>query len=172
MKRYTNMEFDRDGKVLLLWGPNDVGVVLVPDSVLSDGFMPRSRSIKSETEICKYLTVYSIEEDETEKSAEILDQNLANKIVKACFHPSNSSAIVVLRETKWLKVVNITQYESQTILLGPGKTFKSCCFGSSMFDFTSFCLFLLSSTGEVYYLCPIIPKGKVRSALGRDRWMR
>lgn len=158
LRGFTNIEFDSAGKLLLLWGKEDVAIILIPDSMSRDGFI-QVDSEKNASEHCVLLSVYNIHED-VSNSTEDIDQNAANIIVKARIHPFNSNAIVILRESKWLRVVNISQYESHSISLGDKIKFTSCSFGPHMLDFSSLTLFLLSVTGDIYYVCPIIPKGQ------------
>ena len=158
IKRFTHIEFDSDGKVLLLWGEDDVAMIFVPDSLSREGFLQLGgASGKLDgNQKCEFLSLYSVSED---VSGDDIEEVSANKILKACFHPFNSSAIVILRQSKWLKVVNVSQYESYSIALDDKIKFSSFCFGPRMLDFTSFSLFLLATSGAVYYVSPIIPRG-------------
>ena len=152
IQHFTHIEFDSDGKVLLLWGKDDVAMIVIPDSLSRDGFL----QLGGASEKCKFISLYSISED---ASKDVIEEVSANKIVKACFHPFNSSAVVILRQSKWLKVINVSQYESYAIALDDKVKFSSFCFGPRMLDFTAFSLFLLSASGAVYYVSPIIPRG-------------
>ena len=154
IQRFTHIEFDSNGKVLLLWGKEDVAIVIIPDSLSRDGFLHSGKSDGSEK--CKFMSVYGINED---ASGDDIEETSTNVIVKACFHPFNSSAIAILRQSKWLKVINVSQYESHVISLDDKVRFSSCCFGPRMLDFSSFSLFLLATSGAVYFVSPIIPRG-------------
>jgi carbon starvation protein len=71
------------------------------------------------------------------------------------------SVVVILTASivEWLKVINVSQYETHTISLDDKVRFSSCCFGPRMLDFSSLSLFLLATSGAVYFVSPIIPRG-------------
>ena len=131
-----------------------MAIIIIPDSLSRDGFLHCGKS--EGIEKCKVMSVYGNSED---VSSDDIEEISTNVIVKACFHPFNSSAIAILRQSKWLKVINVSQYETHTISLDDKVRFSSCCFGPRMLDFSSLSLFLLATSGAVYFVSPIIPRG-------------
>lgn len=61
-----------------------------------------------------------------------------------------------------IRLVDLRSLQSEVIPLSSNKRFVSFAFGPAL-DWMKFTLVLLSSGGDVYYLCPVIPKGTVVS---------
>ncbi|GAM20249.1 hypothetical protein SAMD00019534_034240 [Acytostelium subglobosum LB1] len=106
--------------------------------------------------------------------------HLSNFIQQADWHPLSSAHLVILHSTGEIKIYNIqninsndeSEYEQSLLLTsmtqinskGETKpigscTFRSFCFGPAVNLWTRFSIFVISATGDVYCLCPVIPNG-------------
>ena len=100
----------------------------------------------------------------------------SNDIIKASFHPMSNVHVVVLMRGSLLlmDISHPNNNDTQFYPLGINNHFTSYCFGPSV-DWMKFTIFLLSNKksekAEIFYLCPIIPKGiSVPKDCVRDLW--
>ena len=100
----------------------------------------------------------------------------SNDIIKASFHPMSNVHVVVLmkRSLLLMDISHPSNNDTQFYPLGINNHFISYCFGPSV-DWMKFSIFLLSNKkseeAEIFYLCPVIPKGvSVPKDCVRDLW--
>ena len=147
---FTNIEFDPDGTLILLWSRHRVGFVEIPIDCIKHGTL----NCGAGNHPCSYSELSDI----IHPVEESVDHAASIPISKACFHPLCQHLVVVLNEKDLLRMIDLRNMDSQTIFLSIDRKFTSFCFGPAI-DWMQFSIFLLTSVGEVYTLCPIVPRG-------------
>lgn len=142
------MEFDADGRTLLLWSENRVGIVELPQSLSSSGGDLRSDEVETN---CIFTSLWDANEE-----------GVPNLVAKASFHNSCAHCVVILMRKDIIRLVDLRSLQSEVIPLSSNRRFSSFAFGPAI-DWMKFTLVLLTGGGDVYYLCPVIPKGTVLS---------
>ena len=151
LQEFTNIEFDYDGALLLLWSSKRIGFIEISSSILKSS----ASNLQSND-----TSTFSFVCDDVNSGNGI--EQAAIPIVKACFHPSSSRHIVVLSEKELLRIVDIRTMETKCYRVSSDLRFSSFCFGPDI-EWMKFALFLLTVKGDVYALCPIIPDGTLVS---------
>lgn len=151
LQEFTNIEFDSDGALLLLWSSKRIGFIELGASILKND---ASNALEDNTSTFSFLC-------DDVNSGNGIEQSCI-PIAKACFHPLNSRHVVVLSERELLRIVDIRSMETKQHRLAPDLRFSSFCFGPDI-DWMKFALFLLTVKGDVFALCPIIPDGTLVS---------
>ena len=154
----TTVEFDADGRSLLLWSESKVGIVELPQSLVASGEL---RKDEADTN-CIFTSLWDAN-----------DEGVSNLVAKATFHQSCSHCVVILMRKDVLRLVDLRSLQSEIIPLSTNRRFVSFSFGPAI-EWMTHTLVLLTSGGEVYYLCPVIPNGAVLSLAAVDElwaWM-
>lgn len=183
LRQFTNIEFDAGGSLLLLWSPFKVGMVEIPYEGVVDGVMnfpaATTYSDASGDVCCKYTELT----DELLSAAGSIDDAAAQCIAKAAFHALCPHSLVVLLERNSLLLMDLRTLKVQvySVVLpsdpfrshssrGSSSRFTSFCFGPCL-DWLAFSILLLTASGQVYLLCPVIPKGTmVAASMVADLW--
>lgn len=143
IQRFTHIDFNAESSIVLLWSSTSIGFIEIPVS--------STKSLGHNSE--KYIFTEIFDDYSEEKGTES-----ASPIVKACFHPLNPQYLVVLNEREQLRLIDLRDVSTKRFSLPPDMKFASFCFGPAM-DWMQFTLFLLTTRGETYALCPVIPMG-------------
>jgi hypothetical protein len=151
----TNIEFNKAGTMLIIWGPMCLGVVSIPSL---------NEVLEKENEILhvQFQILYSSK-----------DANMKDVITKVRWHPMCEHHVVLLVRTEILYVVDVVLADFQEVPLKSNTSYASFCFGPEV-DWMRFSVLLLEESGAVSLLCPIIPLGAIvsRTALDEIRdWM-
>ena len=141
----SNIEFNISGSILLLASPFYVGVALLPRAYSFDG--------------CQSL--YSDDVDVKRKDLFFCQQG--ESIVKIQWHPLSEKHLVILLDTCKLLVVDVVDSEMLEYELDAAVEYTSFCFGPGV-DWLRLTVFLLHASGDISYMCPVLPMGSVLSA--------
>lgn len=132
--KFTKIEFNKDGTLLLLSSNQSIGVIELSSTNGNHRF-------KNLTSLINPI---------------LIDVN----IVKITFHPCSNCHIMVLYHRGPLILYDLISDVKQKINLSKDIVFTSFTFGPSI-DWMSVTVFLLTSSGDVYYVCPIVPNGSI-----------
>lgn len=155
---FTTIQFNCDGTVLLLWSKRRIGIIELPLSLVEAG----SGVFETNDCRCSFIEVFNCESETGEFGS--------YTIAKACFHPICSHCLVILFQKGTIRLIDLRNMETQIISLSVDRQFSSFCFGPNM-DWLKFSLFILTSNGEIFVLCPIIPSGTIVSVtVLEDLW--
>jgi hypothetical protein len=156
---YSSIEFNNDGTILLLWAENSVGLIELPQSLLleSNSHAGDNREVR-----CTFTKIYD-EELSSDSSAPF-------PVVKVGFHPYSQNHVIILFQRESLRVVDLRSLATEIIFIAADRKFTSYTFGPAI-EWLRFTVFLLSSSGEVFSLCPLIPTGSIVSlAVVAELW--
>lgn len=145
--RFTRIEFNKDGRRLLLTSSTALGVVEIPDNFIVYGEIDIEKLQKGQ---CLFEELHL--------------QNVKS-IIKASFHSLSDYHIVALIKEEsgtYLKVLSILSLStnSTSISLGLRTDFVSYCFGNE-YDWSYLTVFLVAKDGKIFYLCPVLPEGAI-----------
>ncbi|KAJ1441123.1 hypothetical protein B484DRAFT_121554, partial [Ochromonadaceae sp. CCMP2298] len=152
LARFSVIEWDSEGSMLLLWSACAVGVVE----------MPAAQPFSGRSDLrCNYTEVFSAEMSETSTVSGYGTGNGygSHPVAKASFHPLSAHQVVILCERGALRLVDLRGMDSQVIPL-PTERFVGFAFGNGE-GWLKFSLLLLAHSGDVYSLCPVVPPGCV-----------
>lgn len=152
---YTAIEYNIDGNMFLLWSDSCIGIVEIS-----------TNKITNDNNDSKFVYNFTKVYDRN------LDHNNTAPIVKVKFHLLCQQHLVILHESNLLQLVDLCTMHMDIISLARygSKKFTSFTFGPNI-EWLKFSLLLLSTSGEVFTLCPIIPNGCVVSkAIVSDLW--
>ena len=146
------IKFNKDGNLILIWGPTMMGCIELPRSYVIHGDFKVSRDISCSAEETDSLNVELVEN--------VI--NSSNPIVKAQWHPFHSECIVMLFKEGPLVAVTVRhkEYKRITVELGSNRTFVSFTFGPSI-DWMAVTVFVLGEDGSMAVLCPLLPPGSL-----------
>ena len=150
--KFSNIEYNSNGTILLLWSDYSIGVIEIPKALAPDGCLLRNTS-----KVCNF---FFIAEDYI--STKRNNEKILNK---ASFHPMSPFTVVVLTKNSLLLIDVTNPMENRLIPLGSRHNFRSFCFGQNM-DWLKFSIFLLEDKADrtqIYCLCPVISKGMIVS---------
>lgn len=150
--QFTTIEFDEDGKSLLVWSPACVGIIELPQSMLEND--AHNSDVR-----CLFTNLLSVGDD--------VDDRSSYPIAKAAFHNLCPHCVVVLHQKEVLRLIDIRTMDMQTISTSSNRSFTSFAFGPSI-DWMMFAIILLTTNGEIFVLCPVIPSGTVLSLSAVD----
>ena len=166
--KFTRVQFDEDGRRLLLASGKTLAIVEIPKIVRPHG----------EIEVSKL--------DNNPLQFEVLSRDV--EVVKATFHSlSDYHVVALVKKTKdgsasapenFLEIFSLIEAtgaasRSRKIPLRSCE-WVSFCFGNE-YDWACLTVFLLSVDGRVYYLCPVLPIGSEVSTVSVDalwQWNR
>lgn len=144
---FTHLEYSSNND-LLMWSSTAAGVVA------TNGVHQETDRLSSSF---RYIKIW----DKLQDNGELR----GNGIIKATFHPLSPYHVVILFDNNTLQLVDYRSMDIQVIPLS--KRFSSGAFTSFSFgpniDWLKFTVLLLTTNGDVYTLCPIIPLGAVVS---------
>jgi hypothetical protein len=146
LSAFTEILANSDASVLLLVSAQKVAVVEIPPEFYKQGYL----NTQAEGSSPVFKVVYDAA---AEKKI---------PVVKASFHPYNQFSVVILLQTDYLIVSDLRSYEDKRYRLPAHNQFLSFCCGPDI-DWLRFSVFLSTSKGEVYVICPIIPLGTIIS---------
>lgn len=149
--QFTALEFDEDGRSLLVWCSSRVGVIELPQSILDNDAHDDVR--------CIFTHLFSVDDD--------VDDRAAYPVAKAAFHALCPHCVVVLHQKEVLRVIDIRTMDAHTMSIPSNRSFASFTFGPSI-DWMKFAILLLSTNGDVYFVSPIVPAGTVLSLSSVD----
>jgi hypothetical protein len=135
---FNFLDFNEDGSALLVWSSTRVGFI---DLAIVRGGP------------CTYNNIWS---------TSAVEEGASYPIAKASFHPLCNHCVVLLHEQGGLRLVDLRSQNAQVVSVPAGLVFRSFSFGPNI-DWLRFSVLLLSSAGDVYALCPVIPTGAVVS---------
>jgi hypothetical protein len=81
-------------------------------------------------------------------------------IVKVDFHPFSPHHVIVLFKTGGLLIIDLIQISYHKIPISLQHSFVSFTFGPHI-DWMAISIFLLKSNGEIFVVCPVMPKGAI-----------
>jgi hypothetical protein len=137
---FTSLHFHENGYLLLLWSRNSVGIMEIPRAWNTT----RDRSVA-----CKFYCPLDVSSEEGRSLK-------GHTVVHADFYPHSASHVVVLYSS-CLVIIDLVMFSVQRIPISVEHTFVSFCFGPP-FDWLAFTVLLLESGGDVYALCPVLPR--------------
>lgn len=135
---FNHLEANVDGSLVLLWSADRLAVIEVPK--------PSTERSDGEEALCAFHCLCPLEDPP--------------RLVSAAFHPLSKHVIVLLYETRHLILWNLRDLTNgqQHYSLPSNLSFRSFSFGPPS-EWLRFTVFLLTATGSVLGLCPVIPKG-------------
>ncbi len=137
-EKFSAIQFSDDGNLLVAWSDTSVGIIDLK-------MFSRTGLVKNEMNSFRKVLPRNFEGDN-------------NRIVRVRFHPYHSVTVVVLYATGRLVLVNTVSDEVTIIPLNIEYKFVSFSFGPQC-DWLALSLFLLSEQGEIFVLCPVLPRG-------------
>ena len=147
--RFTNVEYNADGSLLLLWSDDAAGIIDIPRKLAPEG--PLNVAMHGDCQ-CKYIPI----------GQEYLTESGA--LIHASFHNLSAMHVVLLVKGALLLIdIGSETMDTRFFPVGVDRKFTSFCFGPNL-DWMKFGVFLLSDRKgrtEVYALCPIIPNGAI-----------
>lgn len=146
LSAFTEIFANSDASVLLLVSAQKVAVIVVPPEFYKQGYL----NPQAEGPSPDFKVIYDAA---TEKKT---------PVVKASFHPYNQLSVLILLQEDHLIVCDLRSYEDKRYRLPARNQFVSFCCGPDI-DWLRFSVFLSTSKGEVYVVCPIIPLGTMIS---------
>ena len=155
--KFGNISFNQTGNSLLLWSATHVAVITIPKKLRQDGMIsiPTDSSEEISAEYCCHFQLLA--QDYLNQTSNNIDFN--PRIVKATFHNLSPLHIVILRDQGSLLVTDIVQDITQNFNIPIQLKLTSFTFGPEDIDWLRYTIFLLTTEGEVYALCPVIPLG-------------
>lgn len=138
---FENIQFNFSGNMLLLWGSLSAGVLL----------LQRNESI-SKSNDSRFTTRFE------KIGIEFFDDRNA-VLIQARWHPLSGQHVILLFKNGPLAIIDIISGNTHEISLGIKNTnFCSFTFGPNI-DWYRFAIILLSETGQIFILSPVIPIG-------------
>jgi hypothetical protein len=143
---FTHLEYSSNSD-LLMWSNTAAGVIV------TNGVHHVHQKTDGLSSSFRYVKIWD----------KLQDNGELNGIIKATFHPLSPYHVVVLFDNNTLQLVDYRSMDIQVIPLS--KRFSSGAFTSFSFgpniDWLKFTMLFLTTNGDVYTLCPIIPLGAV-----------
>lgn len=143
---FTHLEYNSNSD-LLMWSKTAVGVIA------TNGVHHVHQKTDGLSSSFRYIKIWD----------KLQDNGELNGIIKATFHPLSPYHVVALFDNNTLQLVDYRSMDIQVIPLS--KRFSSGAFTSFTFgpniDWLKFTMLFLTTNGDVYTLCPIIPLGAV-----------
>lgn len=136
---YLNGQFDNilctnNGELLVLTSSTIVATVSIPSKWFENGLLNPQGEDKLKLNI-----VYESK----------------NPIIKVGFHPYHQFSLTILHH-KSVLLLNLLTKINKIILSSDSNNFTSFSYGPD-YEWLRFTLFLTTESGEIYYLCPILP---------------
>lgn len=143
---FTHLEYNSNSD-LLMWSNTTVGVIA------TNGVHHVHQKTDGLSSSFRYIKIWD----------KLQDNGELNGIIKATFHPLSPYHVAALFDNNTLQLVDYRSMDIQVIPLS--KRFSSGAFTSFTFgpniDWLKFTMLFLTTNGDVYTLCPIIPLGAV-----------
>eukprot|EP01039_Chlorochromonas_danica_P004895 gene4895-5364_t len=163
---YHHIVSNGDGSLLALWSVD--GKVAVLEAPPNQQTTMRNTVEEGSEKGCHYLyrPLTPLESYTDHSYSNTNSSNTSQKfhrLAEVTFHPLSPYTLVLLYESRYLVVCNLADdsMEGQQVYPLPATlSFQGMAFGPPM-EWLRFTIFLLSKAGDIYALCPIIPKNIV-----------
>ena len=148
--RFTNVEYNADGTLLLLWSDEAAGIIDIPRKLAPEGPL-NVTGMHSDCQ-CKFIPI----------GQEYLTESGA--LIHASFHNLSAMHVVLLVKGALLLIdIGSETMDTRFFPVGVDHKFTSFCFGPSL-DWMKFAVFLLTERKgrtEIFALCPVVPNGAI-----------
>ena len=154
-RNFNRLEFNQSGSMLLLWGEKSVGVVALSTCNPNAYEFTEPRCNPYDYEFTYIGDEFFEDPDST--------------LVQARWHPLGHYVVLLFKRGP-IAIIDVNNGHTEEITLDSKLAFKSFYFGCNV-DWMRFSIFLLTESGDIYVLCPIIPLGSIiTQEIVEDLW--
>lgn len=143
MSQMTCLKFNSFGTMLLVWGKNAAGVIVLPRTYTLYGELDDASA--DEKKPCEFIAVVKPDTDR-------------GPIVKTQWHPYHAEYVVVLHQKGPLQMINVFTGITTSASLSQSIQYSSFSFGPAI-GWMALSVFVLGENGRVYVVCPMVPVG-------------
>lgn len=145
LSQMSCLKFNSYGTMLLVWGANAAGIVVLPRTYTLYGEFEFDGSDKRKA--CEFIAVLRPEE-------------CRGQLMKVQWHPFHSEYVVMLHQKGPIEMKNIFTNSKISAFLSQSIQYSSFSFGPCI-GWLAVSVLVLADNGYVYVICPMLPVGSL-----------